>query len=244
MTGAGTALERIDLFSVPVWRSRLPEFEPHAEAMRTWITTQWKQGAFQRHANGYGYQTKPIVFAPMMLERQPPLKVLRDAFARRVVEILRQRTNHFVHLRPEPYAFMAWVLIQTGEEWVNGTWHDHAPALISGCYYLQVPEVEGELEGTLAFMRPAPADGFVRQVQYVKPTEGDFILFPSALTHRPQPTPSATDIRISINMDAYVHWGHWDEVGKTIDQQAYREQLLASLDPDDEPPLMPGPGRS
>lgn len=244
MSNPAPLLQRVDLFSMPVWRSRLPEFEPHAEAMRTWITSQWKQGAFKRHANGYGYQTAPILFTPAMLSRQPPLKILRDAFARRVAEILKQRTNHFVHLRAESYAFMAWVLIQTHEEWVSGTWHDHAPALISGCYYLQVPDVDGELEGTLAFMRPAPADGFVRQVQYLRPEQGDFILFPSAMTHRPQPTPSADDIRISVNMDAYVHWAHWDEVGKSIDQRDYRERLLASLDPDAEPPLIPDSGRS
>lgn len=45
---------RIELISMPVWRSRLPEFEPHAESMRSWIIRQWRQGSFKRHANGYG----------------------------------------------------------------------------------------------------------------------------------------------------------------------------------------------
>jgi len=237
----GSDVQRLDLFSTPVWRSRLPEFEPHAEAMRQWILGEWNRGSFKRGAHGYGYQTPPTLFSPAMLARQPALNVLKQAFGRRVLEILGQRTNHYVHLCPEVHAYMAWVLVQTNEKWVNGTWHDHAPALISGCYYLQIPETDGELEGALAFMRPAQADGFVRQIQSVIPAQGDFILFPSSLTHRPQPTPTARGLRISINMDAYVRWSHWDEEGRDVDQAEYRRRRIESLDPEAEPPLVPDP---
>lgn len=229
-------IERLELFSIPVWRTRLPEIEPHAATLRDWIHGAWRQGDFRRNAYGYGYQSPPTLFSKTVVARQPALGLLKQAFATRALEVLKQRTNHYVHLPPQAYAFMAWVLVQTNEDWVNNAWHDHAPALISGCYYLQIPETEGELEGALAFMRPGMADGFVRQIQCVAPREGDFIMFPSSLTHRPQPTPTARGLRISINMDVYVRWEHWEEEGRNIDQKAYRNRVLASLDPDAEPP--------
>lgn len=231
-----SGIERLDLFSIPVWRMRLPELDPHVETLRSWFHHAWQRGDFRRNAHGYGYQSPPTLFNANIIARQPALGELKRAFATRALEVLRQRTNHHVHLPPEAYAFMAWVLVQTDEEWVQNSWHDHAPALLSGCYYLQIPETDEELEGALAFMRPGMADAFVRQIQCVVPREGDFIMFPSSLTHRPQPTPTAKGLRISINMDVYVRWEHWEEEGRPIDQKAYRSRVLASVDPDAEPP--------
>lgn len=225
-------LETQALFSVPIWRSSLPEMAEHEAGLREWILRDWREGRFQRHANGYGYQTTPILYEDSMLAAHPELRILKQAFKARVEKILRQRTNHTTYLLAEPYAFMAWILIQTNEEWVNGTWHDHFPATISGCYYLQMPETRNEAEGALAFHRPGAPDSFVEQVQYVKPRQGDFILFPSQLVHRPQPCPSAQGIRISINMDAFVHWRHWQEEGKPrIHPERYGMLVQQSLDP-------------
>ena len=225
-------LERIDLFSVPVWRTRLPEFEPHAATVEKWVLQEWKRGTFKRHAHGYGYQTPSTLFSPQTLSRAPELQVLKKAFREHVRAILAQRVNHTVHLPPETYAFMAWVLVQTNEEWVSGTWHDHFPATLSACYYLKMPETEGAEEGALAFQRPCTPDTFVKQVQSIKPRQGDFILFPSNLIHRPQPCPSADGLRISINMDAYVHWTHWNEEDKPpADSESYQRRLKESLDP-------------
>lgn len=224
------ALERHNLFSVPVWKSRVPELAEHEQALRTQVLDWWEQGEFRRHQYGYGYQTPSNLFAAEVLEKQPGLAVLRQAFAERVSQILSERENHTVNMPPQTYAYMAWVLVQTNEEWVNGTWHDHAPALLSGCYYLQQPETDGPMEGALAFQRPGAVDAFVQQVQYIKPQQGDFILFPSYLSHRPEPCPSAAELRISINMDAYVHWLHWDEHGKpAIHPDRYQQLLAESL---------------
>lgn len=211
MTEESQDLEKIDLFSIPIWRTRVPEFEPHAAKVEGWVMQEWKRGTFQRHAFGYGYQTPSTLFSEPTLSQAPELKILRDAFHCRVEKILEGRTNLTVHLPPDVYAFMAWVLVQTGESWVNGTWHDHFPATLSACYYLKLPETETEEEGSLAFQRPCTTDTFVKQVQFIKPRQGDFVIFPSNLVHRPQPNPSARDLRISINMDAYVHWRHFNE---------------------------------
>ena len=40
----------------------------------------------------------------------------------------------------------------------------------------------------------------------VRPETGALVIFPSYLLHKPSPCPSATDLRIGINMDAYVEW--------------------------------------
>jgi hypothetical protein len=228
----GIPLEQHNLFSVPIWRSSLPEMAPHVETLREWILADWRAGKFQRHANGYGYQTQPILYEDAMLKAHPELAVLKAAFKARVDKILRQRTNHTTYLLPESYAFMAWILVQTNEDWVNGTWHDHYPATISGCFYLEMPETEREQEGALAFHRPGAPDTFVEQVQYIKPKQGDFVLFPSQIVHRPQPCPSAGGIRISINMDAFVHWRHWNEDGKPrVHPERYGMLVENSLDP-------------
>lgn len=224
-------IESHALFSTPIWQTRAPEFEPYAESIERWVMYEWQQGSFEKHVYGYGYQSPPRLFSPEVLGSSEGLKALRSAFLDRVKTILRQRVNQATQHPPEIYAVQAWILIQTSEEWVNGTWHDHFPATLSGCYYLRVPETADHREGALAFQRPGSPDPFTRQIQQIRPSSGDFIIFPSHLLHRPQPCPSAKGLRISINMDAYVHWRHWNEFDHPLaDSQEWRKQVLGSLD--------------
>ncbi len=196
------------LFSTPVWQSRVPElFRRHAE-MKQAILADWEQGRFERDRHGYGYQSAANLFYPENKARFPYCQVLEQAFRQNVVEILRQRHGLANVLSIRISAVLGWVLVQTNEDWVNGTWHDHYPATISACYYLQVPDTEHEHEGALGFQRGAPQDMFVEQIQRIKPREGDFILFPSSLMHRPEPCPSAQGLRITLAMDAYIDWLH------------------------------------
>lgn len=224
------SIQQHNLFSMPVWRLRVPELDRHHKALLDFFMDMWKSRALQRDQHGYGYQTASVLYDESFLEQLPELRILRSAFHSAVLKILKQRQNHTLHLPPEIYADMAWLLVQTNDNWVNGPWHDHAPALISGCYYLQQPETDEEIEGALAFQRPGAVDAFVKQTQYIKPRQGDFILFPSYLSHRPTPCPSATGLRLSINMDAYIHWLHWDERdGPKIHPDRYRQLLDDSL---------------
>lgn len=226
-------IERKHILGTPIWISRAPEFEPYAAEMERWIRDEWQKGSFTRHKYGYGYQTPNSLFTPDMLEGNPALQALKAAFRGRVMEILKQRVNQSVKFPPEVYAFTAWVLVQTNEEWVSGPWHDHYPALVSGCYYLTMPETKTEGEGALMFMRPGTPDAFGAWMDYVKPARGDLIMFPSNIMHRPAPSPSATDIRVSINMDAYVHWGHWNEEGRPEPgTEEWMARLRATLPPE------------
>ena len=104
--------------------------------------------------------------------------------------------------------------------------------MISACYYLQVPETAAEHEGALAFQRPGSQDMFVEHVQRIKPQEGDFILFPSHILHRPEPCPSAEGLRITLAMDAYVDWVHQRGEGREdIPEDEFQRRLMESLDP-------------
>lgn len=219
------------LFSVPVWRSRVPAlFQLHPEIKRD-ILAAWNAGQFERHRHGYGFQTAATLFYEENLCRFPYFRILKSAFIQNVEQVLRQRGGLSTSVPFRVSAALGWILIQTNEDWVNGTWHDHYPAVISGCYYLQVPATAKDHEGALAFQRPSPQDMFVEHVQRIKPQEGDFILFPSSLQHRPEPCPSAQDLRITLAMDAYVDWMHQRrEDGTTVNDDEFQRQLSASLE--------------
>lgn len=223
-------LKQQGLFTIPIWRSRVPRvYAQHAQMKRD-IIGQYQRGDYPRHRHGYGHQSPGTVFYAENIQRFPYFGLLKQAFIRNVEQILRQRTGLAAAMPFEVSAALAWVLVQNNEQWVNGTWHDHYPATISGCYYLQVPDTEDESEGTLAFQRPGAQDMFVEHIERIRPVEGEFILFPSHLWHRPEPCPSARDLRISINMDAYVHWRHAQEEGRPpMDLETFRQALRESL---------------
>jgi hypothetical protein len=218
------------LFSVPVWRSRIPElFKAHGQIKQD-IGKAWELGEYQRHKHGYGYQTPATIFYRENVEKFSYFAVLKQAFIQNVEHILRQRGGLATAVPFRVSAVLGWILVQTNEEWVDGSWHDHYPAVISACYYLQVPETQVESEGALAFQRPSPQDMFVEHVQRIKPQEGDFILFPSSLQHRPEPCPSAQGLRITLAMDAYVDWLHQHGEGREeVGDEEFRRQLAASL---------------
>jgi hypothetical protein len=69
-----------------------------------------------------------------------------------------------------------------------------------------VPETRDPVEGLLMFQRSETPSVFSENMAAVRPVEGQMLIFPSYLMHRPMPTPSAKEWRINICMDAFVHW--------------------------------------
>jgi hypothetical protein len=223
-------LRQENIFSVPVWRSRVPELFAQHPQIKQDIRRAWDAGDYDKHRHGYGYQTPATVFYDENVANFPYFGTLKKAFIQNVEKILKQRGGLATSMPFQVSAVLGWILVQTNEEWVSGSWHDHYPAIISGCYYLQVPDTDTEEEGALAFQRPSPQDMFVEHVHRIKPAEGDFILFPSSLWHRPEPCPSAGGLRITLAMDAYVDWLHQRGEGKeVVPDEEFRRKLAKSL---------------
>jgi hypothetical protein len=157
--------------------------------------------------------------------------VLKQKFTEACREILQRRHGHSKRMPFDIYCIQGWVLIQTNESWVDGPWHHHHPATLSGCYYVQVPPTKDPAEGLLMFQRPEPNNIFCENMAAVRPVEGCLTIFPSYLMHRPMPTPSATDWRIAICMDAFVHWNKSFEDPLSVydSPEAYEEAARASL---------------
>lgn len=199
-------IPRNDIFGTPTWRVPVPELEPFRESILEQIRLRWEQGDFERHAHGYGYQSRGELYTAAALGEQEYLRILKDRFVATCRGILRQRHGHSKNLPFDIYSVQAWILIQTSEAWVDGPWHNHHPATLSGCYYFQVPQRGAGVEGLLMFQRPEPPNIFCPNMAAVQPAQGHLIVFPSYLMHRPTPCPSAEAWRISINMDAFVHW--------------------------------------
>jgi len=194
------------IFGTPTWRYPVPEMRGFHDEIRQRLRELWRHGYFQRHGSGYGYQTREELFTLANLEQIGYLRVLKQKFVEACREILKTRHGHSKQMPFDVYCVQGWVLIQTNENWVDGPWHHHHPATLSGCYYVQVPPTKDPAEGLLMFQRPEPNNIFCENMAAVRPVEGCMTIFPSYLMHRPMPTPSATDWRIAICMDAFVHW--------------------------------------
>lgn len=198
-------IKRAGIFEIPTWRTRLPGFEPHIERCVTDLMQRWDEGEFGEHRYGYGYQSKTGQFSDENLARYPYLAHLRDGFVAACRKVLEQRTDYAGRLGYEVSMVRAWFRIQTPEE-TAFPWHHHSPAVLSGCYYLQVPDTPGQDEGKLLFQNPEQADLFMPRMVAVEPDAGDLVLFPSRLMHMPTPSPSAKGLRLGINMDLFLDW--------------------------------------
>jgi len=89
--------------------------------------------------------------------------------------------------------------------------HDHIECLLSGVYY---PKVPGDA-GQIMFQDPRGTRWpFNRNVFYIKPEEGDVILFPSWLIHTVLPTEGG-DARVSIPFNVPGSWDDTTSVSRT-----------------------------
>ena len=226
-------LQTNPIFGTPTWRYPVPEMHRFHDDIKARLRELWRQGYFQRHGSGYGYQTREELFTPANLENIEYLRVLKASFIDACRQILVNRHGHSKRMPFDIYCVQGWVLIQTSENWVDGPWHHHHPATLSGCYYVQVPATRDPAEGLLMFQRPEPNNIFCENMAAVRPIEGCLTLFPSYLMHRPMPTPTATDWRIGICMDAFVHWNKRfeDPLSDLSAPDAYETATRSSLLP-------------
>jgi len=198
-------IRRADIFSINTWQTRLPAFEAHLDQAVADLMTRWQGGEFVEHKHGYGYNSDTGQFSDANLARYPYLAALRDGFVAACARILEGRQPYAARLNYDVTAVRAWFRIQTPQE-PAFPWHHHAPAVLSGCYFMQIPDTPGEDEGKLLFQNPDQSDLFMPRMSAVDPAAGDLIIFPSYLLHMPTPSPSASGLRIGINMDLFVAW--------------------------------------
>ncbi len=86
----------------------------------------------------------------------------------------------------------AWSNILEAGDWQRPHMHPTENNLISGCYYVQVPPLEGNEEGHIEFINPVPISvhhGY-SNTRRIKPQAGQLLLFPPYYNHYVHPLKS------------------------------------------------------
>ena len=134
-------------------------------------------------------------------------EILLAAFHQSCLQILSNTGTDFSPDLPHQWVNtfnIGWAVIQTTENWeVEIPLHTHLPALLSGCYYVNTSSEPNE--GNIQFTNPMMPNIFQPKVAEITPSQGQILIFPSFLNHRPTATPSGGERnRLALCMD-----GHW-----------------------------------
>jgi len=104
---------------------------------------------------------------------------------------------------------MAWATVH--ESGISHLPHTHPDELVSGVFYVKMPEKAG----SILFDDPrGPLPPFDNRI-VIRPQEGDIILFPSWLTHQVAPT-QGNEERISIAFNIHGEWKTTTRVTNTV----------------------------
>jgi uncharacterized protein (TIGR02466 family) len=95
----------------------------------------------------------------------------------------------------------------------NGSYHTphhHVDSVLSGVFYVQIPENEGRSmrngAGDLVFYDPRGALPPFGKSLHITPKPGELVLFPGYLLHSVEPTHSASAFRISVSFNIQGSW--------------------------------------
>lgn len=184
-----------DLFPTRLWRFDLSGLESHFDG---WVKTieQWRaeQAEPRGRSNRMGWNSQPTVFTRP--EFAPLKSVVSKAFGHAIQEM-------------KPTATQKVVL----EAWANvhdtggfNVLHMHPNCVLSGCFYLHVPDGAG----AISFRDPRPGvvmAGFAgtgancQKPHKILPKAGELLLFPHWLEHLVEPNEAPTP-RYSIAINA------------------------------------------
>lgn len=188
-------VHHMDLFPTRVWTVDLAPLNGH---LPNWIAAI---GAMRTanpqpagRSNRRGWNSEATLFD------DPLFAPLQDA-VRRVVDFALSEMGPPTY----PYRLQAWANVH--DDGGYNTFHHHAGALLSGCYYLCLPEGSGKL--TMRDPRPgallSPWQGSLRPNACseisIDPQPGQLVLFPNWLEHATQ-THEGSAPRISIPINA------------------------------------------
>jgi uncharacterized protein (TIGR02466 family) len=186
-----------DLFITRTWVFDIPELLP---AHDTWVQNilEWRkqEPVPAGRSNRKGWNSQPIVFSRE--EYRVLLEASNQAFMHAFADMQLAK--------PFKFALQAWANLHDPGSY--NALHVHANVLMSGCYYIKIPEGAGPIR----FRDPRPGvvlspfiNGGINTCQdiLIHPKEGQLVVFPNWLDHAVDVN-EADDTRISIAMNAYL----------------------------------------
>ncbi len=187
-----------DLFPTRVWTVDLSVLHPHKEVwLKTIKDIQAQNPEPAGRSNRMGWNSQPTLFDNKQFAE------LEDA-VRGVFDFV------FNEMGPPSFAYKL-------EAWVNqhakggyNTFHNHSGALLSACYYLNVPQGSGGivLRDPRAGAMLSPWQGSLRpncgSEITITPQEGQLIIFPNWLEHGAEAC-QTSEPRISIPINAVLN---------------------------------------
>jgi len=139
---------------------------------------------------------------------------------RQLLEYMQTATDMFLRtigqdedfVRNRGRELFAWATVH--ESCISHAPHSHPNEIVSGVYYVKMPDDAG----AVMFDDPrGPLPPFDNRIT-VRPKEGDLILFPSWLIHQVEPTGGASE-RISIPFNIHGNWESTSQIEVTFPVQ-------------------------
>jgi uncharacterized protein (TIGR02466 family) len=189
------SLRSFDLFPTRIWQASLAALTPH---MQAWVAGVLTQRAANPHpagrTNRHGWNSKD-----MAVLGQPLFAQLLQAVRAGCAGALNQ-----MGVRSVPFQLQSWINLH--DRGGFNFLHVHEGCLLSGCFYLSVPEGSGKL--VFRDPRPGVIHGYVKGALpngysdiRLAPEPGLLVLFPCWMEHFVEPHES-DEPRISISFNA------------------------------------------
>lgn len=194
------ALRSFDLFPTRIWQASLATLTPH---LQPWIAAALTQRAAHPHpagrTNRQGWNSED-----MAVLGQPMFTPLEQAVRAGCASALNE-----MGVRGVAFQLQSWINLH--DRGGFNFLHVHEGCLLSGCFYLGVPEGSGKL--VFRDPRPGVIHGYVKgavpngysDIQ-LAPEPGLLVLFPSWMEHFVEPHAS-DEPRISISFNAVTASG-------------------------------------
>jgi uncharacterized protein (TIGR02466 family) len=186
-----------DLFTTRIWVFDIPELQGfHSSWVQSIMHWRDQDPKPVGRSNRKGWNTDPIVFSRE--EFKPLLDASNQAFL-----------HVFKEMQPPlqfRFALQAWINLHDPGSF--NVLHVHANVLLSGTYYIKVPEGSGAIR----FRDPRPGvvlspfiDGGINTCKDIvlNPKEGQLVVFPNWLDHAVDVN-EGTEPRISVAMNAHL----------------------------------------
>lgn len=202
-------LDGIDtLFPIPLWRYTVAGHDKLNPRLLEEIKV--RQGADPDIAtrNRNGWQSRHDFF-----NRQEPAHAELAAIVRKVMADALSKVASQVKADKINFHQDGWINVNPPHGYIGP--HVHPNALLSGTYYVSVPQGEGA-GGQIEFVSPHPVghmSGWIKAAMLtdkvrVQPREGQILLFPAQLLHWVLPNTSTQDrVTISFNLAARMRPG-------------------------------------